>query len=119
MKKERRVAALAKDPDENRFYLDFPLNELEAFQILVGGHIECVTIHKEMLPAELEATGDLIIVCNEEGRLQDLDFNCTLFGYQFVGPVVLVGQNGDEFDDFPFDRAKWDEYFEKIQGGKK
>ena len=61
-------------------------NELEAFRQAVGGFIETVTV----------AT-DLVIICNEEGRLKGLPWNCTVFGVDFVGPIVVAGVKGEEF----------------------
>ena len=65
-------------------------NTLEEFQKLVGGAIEAVTL-----------CSDLAIICNEDGRLMDLPYNCKIFNLHFVGTVVFVGVNGDEFTDVP------------------
>lgn len=61
-------------------------NDLKAFQEAVGGYIETVTV----------AT-DLVIICNKEGRLQGLPWNCTVFGVDFVGTIVVAGVKGEEF----------------------
>ena len=62
-------------------------NTLEAMQQVVGGYIETVTV----------AT-DLVIVCNEEGRLIGLPYNCTIAGgCDFVGTIFFVGKFRDEF----------------------
>ena len=52
----------------------------------VGGYIETVTL----------AT-DCCIICNEEGRLEGLPYNLTFCGVSFVGPILVVGVDGDEF----------------------
>ena len=65
-------------------------NTLAALQEIVGGYIETVTL----------AT-DLVIICNEEGRLLGLPFNCRICGWDFVGTVILAGVQGDEFSDVP------------------
>lgn len=67
-------------------------NSLENFQRYVGGYIEAVTV----------AT-DLVIICNEEGRLMGLPHNCTVCGVDFVGDIVFVGVKDDEFADLPCD----------------
>ena len=69
-------------------------NELKSFQGLVGGYIETVTLAE-----------DVVIVCNEEGHLLDLPFNCEICGAGFVGNIVVAGVSGDEFSDVP-DAAK-------------
>lgn len=65
-------------------------NTLEALQKIVGGIIETATL----------AT-DLVIICNEEGRIMDLPDNCTLYGFNFVGPIIIAGVDGCEFADVP------------------
>lgn len=66
---------------------DIP-NTLEELQATVGGYIETVAL----------AT-DTAIICNEEGRLLGLPYNCRFFGVDFVGPILVVGVDGDEFTD--------------------
>lgn len=106
-----RIVVLYKEPGDPEFYYEAPLNTLEGFQDLADGYIETITIHKEMLPKELEATGDLVIIINEEGRLKGMDYCCTLFGFDLYGPVVLAGVKGDEFADFPISWMKFDKYY--------
>ena len=67
-------------------------NTLEAMQILVKGYIEAVTV-----------ASDMVIVCNEEGRLRNMPYNRELSGLSFFGPVVLVGTKGEDFADVPFE----------------
>ena len=66
---------------------DIP-NTLEELQGTVGGYIETVTL-----------AADAAIICNEEGRLLGLPYNCRFFGVDFVGPILVVGVDGDEFTD--------------------
>jgi hypothetical protein len=68
-------------------YID---NTLEEFQRLVGGYIEV-----------LDLATDLAIICNEEGRLMDLEYNCAICGVSFVGTIVLVRTKRDEFASAP------------------
>lgn len=65
-------------------------NELQSLQQLVGGNIETVTV-----------STDLVIICNEEGRLRNLPYNMTLLGIDFLGTIVFAGAKGDEFADVP------------------
>lgn len=65
-------------------------NNLETLQLIVGGYIESVTL----------AT-DLAIICNEEGRIMGLPYNCDICGASFVGPIIFVGVSGDEFCSVP------------------
>ena len=66
---------------------DIP-NTLEELQATVGGYIETVTLAK-----------DAAIICNEEGRLLGLPYNCRFLGVDFVGPILVVGVDGDRFTD--------------------
>ena len=64
-------------------------NTLEALQQEVGGYIETVSI------------ADVVIICNAEGRLCGLPYNCRFVGVDFVGTILVVGRNKDEFCDVP------------------
>lgn len=55
-------------------------NTLEALQQAVGGPIETVTIAR-----------DAVIICNEEGCLRDLPFNCRFCGINFAGRFSWLG----------------------------
>lgn len=65
-------------------------NTLKALQAEVGGYIETVTI-----------ASDAVIICNEEGRLCGLPYNCRFGGVDFVGTILVVGRDRDEFCDVP------------------
>lgn len=75
-------------------------NSLENFQTAVGGYIETVTLAE-----------DLVIICNEEGRLKGLPYNCTICGVSFVGDIILAGVKGEEFADLPVDYKRMKELF--------
>lgn len=80
-----RIRVIVK-PVGLKAHVEYVENELRAFQKLVGGYIEAVPIAE-----------DEIILCNEEGRLMGLPFNCEVAGINFVGDIALVGVNGEEF----------------------
>lgn len=65
-------------------------NTLEALQHEVGGYIETFTF-----------ASDVSIVCNEEGRLLGFPYCATVCGVEFVGPILIVGVDGEEFCDTP------------------
>lgn len=85
------MTAIYKAPGCAPEVIDIP-NTLEALQEKVGGYIETVTF----------AT-DAAIICNEEGRLMGLPYNCNLLGVSFVGPILIVGVDGEEFTGIPDD----------------
>ena len=73
-------------------------NTLEEMQMIVGGHIEPLTM-----------TPDMVIICNEEGRLHRLPFNAIVGPVDFVGTIIVAGTDGDEFADVPDSIVKmWD-----------
>lgn len=84
------MKALLKGTQDDGFREIVIPNDLHVLQQLVGGYIETVTF----------AT-DAAIICNEEGRLHGLEHNCSYLGVDFVGPILIVGVDGDEFTDCP------------------
>lgn len=99
------IKAIIKRPGEPAEQITIA-NTLKAFQKAVGGFIEVYSIYDS----------DAVIVCNEEGKLDDLEFNFWLFdGFSneiFVGIVVIVGTDDDEFDNCPI---TVDEFESKIR----
>lgn len=85
------MKVIYKAPGQKPEIIDIP-NTLEALQEKVGGYIETVTF----------AT-DACIICNEEGRLLGLPDNFWLLGVHFVGPILIVGIDGEEFTGLPDD----------------
>ncbi len=79
------MLAIIKQPGETAKRIDID-NTLEALQKAVGGYIETVTLFE-----------DVILICNEEGRLMNLPYNMEFLGIPFVGPVLAVGRNGEGF----------------------
>ena len=85
------MRVLFKEPGRKEFRTLLVANELRILQLLVGdGPIETVTIAE-----------DACIICNEEGRIRGMDSNCNFLGVEFVGPIMIVGVDGDEFTDCP------------------
>lgn len=66
------MIVLKKEPGKDPVLTDID-NTLEAFQKNVEGYIEAVTL-----------TEELVIVCNEEGRIQSLPYNCTVMNADFL-----------------------------------
>lgn len=63
-------------------------NTLQALQKLVGGYIETVTLHN-----------DVVLICNEEGKLQGLPQNFGIGGDVIVGTAVFVSHKDGDFID--------------------
>lgn len=84
--KERQILAIVKEPGKAPRVEPMFENILHALQEAVGGYIETVTL-----------CSDLVIICNEEGRLLGLPHNCEVVGVDFVGTIVAVGVKGEDF----------------------
>ena len=81
---------LIKNPSDEGFRQIVVPNDLKVLQDLVDGPIETVTLEE-----------DLCVICNEEGRIRGLDFNCYYYGIGFVGTILLVGIDECDFTDCP------------------
>lgn len=75
-------------------------NTLENLQRNVGGYIETVTL-----------APDLVVICNEEGRLRGLPHNCEICGVDFVGDIIITGISGEDFADCPLDSKQLKKQF--------
>ena len=80
-------------------------NTLPALQQVVGGYIETVTL-----------AADCCIICNEEGRLEGQPYNLTFCGVSFVGPILVVGIDVDEFSSL--DKQQIDFLLQCLKGGR-
>ena len=65
---------------------------LENLQRTVGGYIEIVTLCR-----------NLVVICDEEGRLKGKPYNCTINGVSFVGDIIVAGAEGEEIVSYPTD----------------
>lgn len=85
------MKAIIKAPGQKPQQIVIP-NDLHTLQELVGGYIEAVTINEDP---------KIVIICDEEGRLADCEYNCEVMGINFVGTILFLGADGDEFADCP------------------
>lgn len=88
--KYQEIKVFVKEPGKAPALRSVP-NTLKALQSIVGGYIETVTV-----------ADNLVIICNKEGRLQGLAYNCKITGVDFVGTIIFAGADGDEFTDWPY-----------------
>lgn len=87
-----KIKALRKEPGKpwERVLVE---NELHALQHEVGGYIECVG-----------CMDGCVVICDEEGRLKGKPWNGF---FSFVGTILAVGTDGDEFCDIPESCAEY------------
>lgn len=91
-----------KEPGKKLRQMQVP-NQLHALQQLIGGYIETVTLFE-----------DMTILCDEEGRLKNLPYNCEVCGVTFHGPIMFAGVKGDELADVPWNDSVEEFEFEVI-----
>lgn len=89
-----KIKCIANRTDSG-FYVTNISDTLQNLQKFVGGYIEIVNLW-----------GDAAIVCNEEGRIKGLPYNCSIDGVGFVGDILIVGTAGDELEDLDEDFIK-------------
>ena len=103
-----KIKVIIKRPDEKKGHVTSISNTLENLQRNVEGLIETYTLF-----------GDTIIICNEEGKLQNLPINCVCGGELFVGTIIVCGRDEAEFCDVPGEAlALWKKgkLFQKADG---
>lgn len=83
----RKVSVIIKRPGEKPYKTNIS-DSLKNLQNTVGGKIETVRL-----------CADMAFIVNEGGRLLGLPYNCTVCGIELYGTVIVIGVNGDEFDD--------------------
>lgn len=101
------IKCLVKQPGK-QLQLEAIPNTLHAFQEAVGGYIEAIPLRP-----------DLVMIVNEEGKLQGLPYNfrINLNGYEdvIVGPCLIVGAKGEEFADCPLSQKDLQDYFDGLE----
>lgn len=103
---EMKIRAIIKRPDEEYGHVTNVANNLENFQRNVEGYIEAVTYYEPW------GTPRFVIICNEEGRIRELPYNCEVGGNLFFGTIIVVGVKGEEFADCPITFRQWKEILE-------
>lgn len=77
-KKMESVKVIIFEPNRKGYIKTIP-NTLKSFQEVVGGYIECVPLDENIL-----------ICCDEEGRLKGKAVNRTVSGISFAGTIVVT-----------------------------
>ena len=81
------MIAIRKKPGERPEIVEIEC-ELSALQQEVGGYIQAVPL-----------TSDCSIICDDEGRLKGYAPNCAIAGIDFVGTILVVGVEDEDFAD--------------------
>lgn len=85
---EEQIKCLLVEPNKLPVEIEIT-NDLESKQKLVQGYIECVYLQDD---------NDVVLICNEEGKINGMKWNRDI-GYDIIaGPFLIVGndyENGD------------------------
>jgi hypothetical protein len=105
---DTKVRCIIKRPDEPIGHVTNISVSLNNLQRIVQGYIEYVRL-----------STDLYVICNEEGLINDMPYNCSLGGHQFFGDIIIIGADPDNEEsgvcDLPI---TFKEYKETFFGGK-
>lgn len=83
----RILTAIVKEPGWAPEIVEIP-DEVENYQRIVDGYIECVRWDDEH-----------VLIVNEEGKLRGLDKNFRYGGDIIVGTAIWIGVDGEDFTD--------------------
>ena len=109
-----KIKVIAKRPDSLP-YSTWVSNSLANLQNFVDGYIEVVTICPQVVDENYECLQrGLAIICNEEGILRNFPYNCRVDSNDFVGTILFVGVDGDEFCDIPVDFQEFKKMFPEL-----
>ena len=93
-----KIKVIIKRPDEQYGHVCSISTSLENLQRTVGGYVEEIKV------------GNFIILCNEEGKLLNLEPNMKLGDTFLVGTIIVIGGDGDDYSAVPITFSKWKEF---------
>jgi len=96
----KKIYAIVKRPYEPVGRIREIDNTLKAFQEIVGGCIQAVPV-----------SSDMAVICDEEGRIFLKPDNCNIAGINFVGTIMAVGIDGNDFTDVPIGLDEWEQFW--------
>ena len=83
---EPMIKVLVKEPGKPAVFKEIE-DDLKSMQELVNGHIEIVTINHDP---------EILLICNEEGKLERLEANFATFRNDFIVGNVFFARGDDE-----------------------
>ena len=93
---EGKVRVIIKRPEEEFGHVTNISTSLKNLQNTVGGHVESVAI------AVFGDGNEIVILCDEEGRLKGKEFNCEVCGIDFVGDIICAQLAPNEEGEMDF-----------------
>lgn len=119
---ESKIKVLIKRPDEQYGHMTWISSTLANMQRTVDGYIQAVTLSDDIMPQDEKFPDKVILVCNEEGKVQGLPKNMDVriegllgCGWDSIaGTFFLCGEDGDEFCDVPITMKQWKAYADAV-----
>lgn len=93
-----KIKVIIKRPDEKAGHMTNISASLENLRRTVGGHIETCSI------------AGLVIVCNEEGKIRQLEPNFKIPFDYICGTAIICGIANEDFGDIPISFSDWKAY---------
>ncbi len=97
---QRKLNVLVVEPNKLPYEALIP-NTLTAKQEIVKGNIEYVY---------LKNNDDVCLICNEEGKILDMEPNRTIDYDIIVGPFIIVSNEFDDGEDRSLSKKQIDKY---------
>lgn len=91
-----KLKAIFKRADRADAYSGYVSDTLENLQRWVDGYIETVQLYREE-----KGHPGVVLICNEEGIIKGLPYNCHMAGIPIFGNFLVLGTKGEEFCDVP------------------
>lgn len=86
-----KIKAWIKEPGKKPYFKKIE-NELHPLQTIVGGFIEAHSL-------QFSGYNEIIMIVNEEGKLQRLEPNFYIWNDLIVGTAIFVSTDGEDFTD--------------------
>ncbi len=99
-----KITAIVKRPGEKYGHMTYVSDKLEDLQRTVGGYIETV-----YLPHQV------VVICNEEGKMMGLEKNLKIRGYELVGTLIVCGVYGENFGHIPISLGEWHTIVDRLE----
>lgn len=99
-----KMRVIIKRADEQYGHVTHISSRLGNLQNTVGGNIETVFLND-----------DLVVICNEEGKLLNLPYNMKLMGDVIVGTIIVCSVDGDGFTDLKISFDHWKDFVDQQQ----
>lgn len=111
----RKIKVIIKRPDEPVGHMSWISDTLKNLQGIVGGLIEPVPVDPSTFESGIDG---VLVICNEEGKYQDLPRNFGIRKYYghgmgwleadyIAGTAIVCGTKGTEFSNIPITIEEW------------